>query len=45
MRVQQDQYKAMLKMFVEAREVAKLLKCTSEGEGGTGGVMDLHWDL
>ena len=35
----------MLEMFTEAMGVAKLLKDMSEGEGATGGIVNIHWDL
>ena len=34
-------YDNVLKMFMEARVVAKLLKVMSEGKGTTGGIMDI----
>ena len=36
---------AMLEMFVEAREVAKILKSKGEGENSAGSAVDIHWDL
>ena len=35
----------MLKVLVEARDVTRLLKFMSEGEGTTGNIVDIHRDL
>ena len=35
----------MLKMFMEAREMAKILKSKEGGEDGVVGAVTLHWDL
>ena len=32
-------------MFMEARDVAKILKSKGQGPNGTGSTVDLHWDL
>ena len=45
LKAQQDQYKAMLKMFMEAREMTKILKSKEGGDGGNVGAIRLHWDL
>ena len=43
LRAKQEQYLGVLRMFTEAKDIAKILK--SEGEGGITGAVDIHWDL
>ena len=35
----------MLKMFAEARDITRLLKFMSKGEGMTSNIVDIHWVL
>ena len=44
-RVHQQKYITMVKMFMEASDVTKLLEVRSEGGGKTGNSLDIHWEL
>ena len=41
----QDRYINMQTMFIEARDIAMILKAGGEGKNGAAGTVDLHWDL